>query len=298
MGEGEQERGRCVDCVGVDTDSCNMEKGATQCMNTEVEFSTQDDKAVLAFIESEHERWEIRGSKVSCLRGKNTATYEWDGSTLTPSDDDVMRGFGTWEPETSQLCWFFPAESQEHPFYVFEQHADGFTNTQLAYKPLVHWHWEADAGAPKRQQYLVKNEGSGKGHPTDNGGEKWEVMGSVPFPVVLFAAMFARTQLLLAQLIERRSRGYTRCAAFTPLTRNTPFLCHTCQTESAQGAQTCVCCTSRSEGIKGRMCKTCGMRRNFCAKCNDILDNRKVEGFLCGTCGLGSDASGCAKMKY
>eukprot|EP01094_Clydonella_sp_ATCC50884_P011943 TRINITY_DN2179_c0_g1_i1.p2 TRINITY_DN2179_c0_g1~~TRINITY_DN2179_c0_g1_i1.p2 ORF type:complete len:204 (-),score=33.14 TRINITY_DN2179_c0_g1_i1:237-848(-) len=202
-----------------------------------------------------------------------------------------------WDPATSEVKWFFPAESTTEPFWIFRQHADGFENTFLAYKTLVSWHWE-NKEQERKQQYLVQDEGTGKGHPNEHGGSKYEVMGSVPFPVVLFASMFARTQLLLEQLIERRRRGYTRCAAFTPSTKNVPYLCYTCQHESAQGAETCVSCTSRSEGIKGRLCKTCGMRRNFCAKCNDVLDSRKVEGFLCGRCGLGSDEKGCCKMKF
>jgi len=128
---------------------------------------------------------------------------------------------------------------------------------------------------------------------------KFEVLGGMPSncPIILFIAMYSRSQKLLDETIERSKRTYKRCGKLVLTSAGPTLLCNICANSSTDRCIVCdVDCGSTK--FQGKICKTCGPRKNFCIKCSDPLFGSKKEGFLCSNCGLGKSSDNCAKMTF
>jgi len=239
------------------------------------------------------ELWNFtEGSKLECVEGSYLVTYTWDGRLFKPVDESVCHGaYGVWE--NNSWAFFVPDEDKNEPFWraTYDPVDCEATITSIQYKSPVTMKHLKPPGENARWQ---KKDGGGD-HPRGHGGDDFEVQGSCPLALAYFAVMFSRTQLILEMLIERRKRRYARCNAFTPKQNCKPLLCVNC----ARLGALCIVCNAAADGIEGRNCKQCSIKRNFCAKCGDNLGKgEKKEGFLCSACGIGQRGAGCCRMKY
>jgi len=104
--------------------------------------------------------------------------------------------------------------------------------------------------------------------------------------------MFSITQVCRDQLEAILNRNYKRCNKLI-VNPDSGFICNSCASK-----RVCACCSKEPEGHQGKLCSSCKIKKNLCAKCGESLSGGKQAAMLCANCGLGSSGNNCCKMKY
>ncbi|KAL6059787.1 C-type lectin domain-containing protein [Balamuthia mandrillaris] len=252
-------------------------------------------------LSSAGEQWTYRNGVVTCVSGfkASNVEFQWNGHELICSSSSEggggAYGKGVWNGGSGTAEWYFP-EDPSTPFWrmTWQKERQRFHNDSIRWRSPVHWTWSENKDNGSGVMSIEEGSGQDSKEGLDS---RFEKQGDFPLPVVLFAAMFRRTVGLREERIERLSRGYTRCNKFVGGigTAPRPVLCSSCASPG------CMVCAAAFGGTKhpGKLCKMCGIKKLFCAKCGDkTTEENRTEGFLCNGCGLGSSGNNCCRMTY
>lgn len=237
-------------------------KSATEIWNYE-DDNVRSSLFVLYFMRTRLHLTNIyQPSQIECAQGAYKVKLKWSGNECTllqdaalpnnpnPGLNHAIDGKGVVGGGTFQ--WYFPSESQNTPFWSFQQQGDVFVCTSMTDMSKTTWQISKSDDDNTKVQLIA----GGEDHPKTNGGSLWEISGSTPLSFAFFVIMFTRTQSILDNLIQRRKRNYHRCGAFTLNAANKPRLCTRCSQSSS-----CVCCSSPHASIEARLCKNCAIRK-------------------------------------
>jgi len=271
--------------------SCGSDVGDSRfCPNCGTSVGPQKELYKGSLRSNDGEEWKYESSDFICTEGNpKGSSFKWEGSSFISTKNVGPKGL--WNGKS--VSWRF--QNQNEDFYVFSwDDSKKSWKCEVGLKRTIpnlrisYVHWKVNGSCLELEEGSDFKEGT---------SVKWEVFGDIPVthPLVAMIAMFTRSQKLLDENIERSKRVYKRCGKLILSSAGPTLLCKNCANVANDR---CIVCDGDCSSIKfpGKICKTCGPRKNFCIKCSDPLFGSKKEGFLCNSCGIGKTSDNCAKM--